>query len=604
MHPSLSLTSLACLPPCLRASAMVAASGSYQETLAIVKNVSESAPTHLPFLLPIFHTILDPARIPMILTRFESFGWASIRDDIYHAHFCLVSIRNMGMLKAISPDAFGDLWRHAWPWIKFLDEYEETLSNNNSLSAETRYAGFVSLMAFLRGQEPTIDQVRSTTGLYVVVGRAWQILVRAEDPPGIADVSYFLALWFKDYNWNSASFEELIIGVGGTLADLAAIVVAHIKRVLPHPDSAVTERHVFHLVGIICLVAPESLTRPLLDVEFKDALLSCGIVPTLTTASRALCRSALVTAGVAVKAFFPALVDQIVSFPPIWLPESLRAGLLEILFTSHHRESIYPLFIDLLEGLMSPHSVYHSVLTQLRTSLPQVRDQNAAAIFSDATLLARWESFLQVVEDRFRILDEYNAGVLNPPRGCDDLECLKICAKQELKRCSGCRTAHYCSSTCQSNDWRHGGHRQTCGDLASHRKESPRTSSRDRSFLRALMHHQSTMRAEEIAHKHRIFIQTYPGEAPCTVFDFTTGACRVEVVAIHWFLQSQRGVDANGATSRVARIELHLMKVMQGRKSVVWPFPHCASGKLHQESSSSVDTLDLGSRGISQEPEI
>ena len=69
-----------------------------------------------------------------------------------------------------------------------------------------------------------------------------------------------------------------------------------------------------------------------------------------------------------------------------------------------------------------PASVYHSVLVHLRTSLQQVRDRDAATIFADATLLAHWESLVELVERRLWILEEYNNGALASERRFDDLE--------------------------------------------------------------------------------------------------------------------------------------------------------------------------------------
>lgn len=49
--------------------------------------------------------------------------------------------------------------------------------------------------------------------------------------------------------------------------------------------------------------------------------------------------------------------------------------------------------------------------------------------------------------------------------GCSYLRCAEVQGGKS-KRCTGCRTARYCSTACQHADWRQGGHRQVCRLLA------------------------------------------------------------------------------------------------------------------------------------------
>ena len=54
----------------------------------------------------------------------------------------------------VSPeDDFADLWKKLWPWIKFLDEYEESMAGDDFLFPATRYTGFLSFICLLRGNE-------------------------------------------------------------------------------------------------------------------------------------------------------------------------------------------------------------------------------------------------------------------------------------------------------------------------------------------------------------------------------------------------------------------------------------------------------------------
>ncbi|KAJ6527719.1 hypothetical protein B0H19DRAFT_1195573 [Mycena capillaripes] len=367
----------------------------------------------------------------------------------------------------------------------------------------TRYASYMSLMRCLDDDAAVAQLRRSTVGLYVVVGRAWRHLINRKEQTaseGIAYVSHFIG-WRHKIISNSTAFEELLIGTGGTPTGLAAIVVSHIKLLFPNPDSCITDYTISCLGSVLCLVSPQKVPGPY-DIAFNEALLSYGLIAAVTTAARALCRSTLACADLEVTAVFLTVVIQLTSCPTKWIPEALRAGLLEVLFTLNHRKHISSGFVMLLKNVLSPATVYHSVLSELQTSFPQVRNRKAGAILEDPGLLVYWDKFVELVETRLPILDEYNAGVLTATRVCDNLECARICTKGELKRCGACLAAYYCSPPCQASDWRRGGHRQACGDLSSRRKETSHTSARDRSFFRALVHHEYATRREEIEQKH------------------------------------------------------------------------------------------------------
>ncbi|KAJ6490877.1 hypothetical protein C8R45DRAFT_1073614 [Mycena sanguinolenta] len=547
------------LRPPLRTRATAAASGSSEETLSLLDDLHDIPPKHLPCVLPVFYASLDsaPSRISATLTQFDLPGWGSIQPQIVQVHLCLRGLLYLAASKAIPRAAFLDLWHNLWPWIKFLDEHDECLPKNGLPDAVTRYAAFVSLIRSLHDEDSdagTRRVIDATPGLFVVIGRAWRLFILAGHEEGIRDVSHF----FKLGRWESASYTpDLIIGAGGR-ANLASTIVSHITRIIPGPDSHVTTQTLFHLTGTAYMVDNHE------DAALKDALLSCGIVTALTTATRILCRSTVPLSKSLLGGIYSVMVKHISSYSPVLLVESLHAGLLETLFIQPLWLSLFsPCLAFLLKDLLPALTVYRSVLVQLQTSLPQVRDRDAA-ILGDETLLAHWKRFIALAESRLRILNKYNTGVLTRIKVCDDLKCAQIRPKEQLKRCGGCLTAFYCSETCQANDWRHGGHRQGCHEL-SLRLE-------DQSFLRALLYHEFESRRAEIADHHRRFTRQHPGKASCIRFDFTSGAS-IQL----WPLEDEPlapdfKFDVERATRSGGRLQLHLMKVVLDSESRFWPF--------------------------------
>ncbi|KAJ6458527.1 hypothetical protein C8R45DRAFT_1031836, partial [Mycena sanguinolenta] len=519
MHPALNGSNFSRLPLTLRKRAEAAVSGSHEEIMSLFDDPENIAPAHLRSLLPVPYSVLNPAPILEILAQFETSVWRSIRRYIFQPHTCMRSILVLFSSEAIPLGASVDLWEAVWPWIAFLDEYEQSLSSGkDSIGEESpnAYKRYLALIRYFEKDETARRLVYSTAGLYVVVGRAWPYLIHA-DAEKLYSVSHFLAQWFGPDQWNPAAYEDLIVGCGGSRMDLATLVVSQIQRMLPRPDTTVTEKTVLHLIGVVCIVYGANISEgheP--DPALDDALLSCGIVTALTTASRALCSCHLDIAETGVKGFFPALVlNHISSFPPIWLPDAL---------------------------------------------------------------LALWKNLVEVAERRFTgIVDKYSNGTLTAPRGCDDPECVKICPKHDLKRCGECQTTCYCSQTCRTNHWGRGGHRWTCGDLSLRQeRDYARYSSRDRSFVRALIYHEYTTRREEIASTRLIRMQQYPGQIMCLLFDFTQPTCEIAVGPLEGLIRlGPFESEVEQTTRSEGRIELHLMRVQHGvhRTIRIWPFP-------------------------------
>ncbi|KAJ7603882.1 hypothetical protein DFH06DRAFT_1487964 [Mycena polygramma] len=569
MHRSLELSNLSKLPMRLRRVANAAVRGGTAELISLVEGISDIPPDHRPFIVPVYYVYLNPIDIPMILQYLDASS--PIQADI---------------TSAVSPAAFADLWLRVWPWIQFLDEYRHHFPYVEGLSERKRYSLYMTLFDFLCGQDSTGKQINAPVGSYVVVGRAWRYLVHAENPCGFDLVCKFLIIGLiSPGKWDPRLFEELLVGVGGTRRDLARIVVTHLERVIP---GVATDHNLSHFAAIIHLAG--DIMEGEWDIKFKDALLAEGIVTALTTASLALsCPS---VDEIELQGIVLGLTNHMVSCYR-WITESLRAGLLLTIFSCASRgyKQIGLWLRELLQETLPAATVYHSVLSQLRLSLGDVRDRDATAFFKDPVLLGLWEVFVQLVDGRLQVLDLYDSGLLATTSVCDNIECVEISENRQFRRCSGCSASHYCSQACQTTDWRHGGHRQSCGDLALRRNRDSAMSTRDRSFLRALLHHDYTTHREQIAVDHLLAMCWNPNEFPCTLFDYTNGRCDIDILT-HKELGSKFSPDAARAEAWGGRMQLHLMKVVAGDESRIWCIPlRSADAELVQGLRSIAATL-------------
>ncbi|KAJ6490829.1 hypothetical protein C8R45DRAFT_1137668 [Mycena sanguinolenta] len=545
----------------LKTRATAAASGSSEETLSLLDDIQDIPQKHLPSLLPVFYAGLYPAaaRISAVLTQFDSSGWPSVQFQIVQVHLCLRGLLYLAASKAIPRAAFLDLWHNLWPWIEFLDEYDECFPGDGLPDAVTRYDTFMSLIRFLHDENSdavTKKVIDATPGLFVVIGRAWRLFILAAHEEGITDVSHFFELG------GTPCTQDLIIGTGGR-ANLASTIVSHINRILPGAGSDVTQQTLFHLTGAIYMVDNHG------DAALKDALLSCRIVTALTTATRVLCRSTVPLSRPVLGGFFSVMVKHISSYSPALIVESLRAGLLETVFIQPQWLSVFSSCLTfLLKDLFPALTVYHSVLVQLQSSLPQVRDRDAAILGGDA-LLAHWKSFIALAESRLRILNKYNTGALTRMKVCDDLELMTGDTVATVTAVMSFRCVEKVTISLLLLSIIDGG-----------RAEYSSTSSRDQSFLRALLYHEFVSRRAEIADHHRLFTLQYPRKTPCIRFDFAKGACMFQLWPLDDEpLESDFKFDVERARRSGGKLQLHLMKVVHEDESRFWPFLlHVKSG--------------------------
>ncbi|KAJ7917615.1 hypothetical protein B0H13DRAFT_1994406 [Mycena leptocephala] len=575
MHPSLQLSNFLKLPRPLRERATAAAHGSMHALSTLFDEISNIAPEHLPFLLPAFYSSLDPVEIPTMLERVDlsAMHVESVRLRVTQALTGLRGIATLGVLRVIPSPALVDLWPNAWQWIEFLDAYRDNLPSADILSSAATYLVYVTIFRLFRGNEQASSLIDVAGGVCVVVGRAWSGFVHADDNKGFDSVCDFLGRSFTILDHNK--LDEFVVGAGNTRTDFASLVVSHIERVVPHSDTVVTQATLFQLIGVLYLV--EGVFLGAFDVAVRDTLLSQGIVTALTTASRALSSSTEPNAKIALKGLFGALVSAFSTFPAHkWIIQALRAGLLPAVFSCSSSRNIaktLPSLLYLLQGLLPASTVYHSVLSLLQDSLVEVRDRNPASVFENSEVLEHWGRFVELVEERLQVVKQYNTGSLLATRACNNVECNKICDKHEFKCCAGC-TANYCSKACQKNDWRNGDHRHICMIRDSH------LSTRDRSFMRALVLHDYLAAKENISMMIIHSMHADATEFTYTRFDYFSGRCKIGVGSLQEVVP-QFPYDVGRVMKSNWSMHLHAIKVFEGDDSVVRVFPlRSASAEL------------------------
>ncbi|KAJ7729915.1 hypothetical protein B0H16DRAFT_1775396 [Mycena metata] len=436
MHPFLRVSNLSKLPtstrvislPRVNTSIIVLhlkqlayAAASSRRTYLDVRSLSQAVsdlPDQLqPLALPAFYVTLDPSDIPVILEGLDS---PTLLEDVKALHLRInqvdISLLSIATLLSVAfdhipPLAFLDLWPRTRRWIDFRCTYQEHLP---AVSIAKPYTVYLQIFWWFARSPQVAGLVNATPGVLNLVGR----VMHESDS---FQWCKYLVHWFQQNQaLEHRDLEELIMGAGGTRRDLASVILLHLNRAVPTPEYDVTADSALNLLGALLLVR-EMMDGKLDDSALRNVLLSQGIVTACTTISRALARSTHEMGRNVAFGFLATLVSGMMRSPAHpRIAESLRAGLVPAIFSCSSGDNESTL-VPVLQQVLPPSTVYHSVLSQLRLSLSDVRNVDTQENITSPTLLQYWQQFLVLAEHRLDVMKEYDAGSFTAPRTCGNL---------------------------------------------------------------------------------------------------------------------------------------------------------------------------------------
>ncbi|KAJ6535235.1 hypothetical protein DFH09DRAFT_1369644 [Mycena vulgaris] len=525
--------------------------------------------------LPALYPNLDPDPIPdpnALDTLLSTGTKLPSIDGAVIALNGLASISRMGLTPI---DASPFLWPRVWKWIDFLHTYWDYLPGFSAADSETEaclHDAYI-LMTLARHEE-TARLIYATDGVRFLLSRAWKILIykRSSSPEveeaALQDAGRILNIITFDMA-HPRDAAEVLDALGGGIGDLAAAVVAHLARgtVLPKSDMSIAGQ------GSAITFCKE---RDQDDGPLRKALLSNGIVAGLVAAISAL--DGVVLTGneltaPTIRFCFDELLKYLLTPPGYpWVTEALEAGLLQVIVSygatanpdASDACSVYPHIQQLLGAILPGALVYHRSVTQIKQSFKDIKVSSA---FKISPVFEAWEVLVALIETRVGVLDSWNARDRQRSAACDNMNCGKIDQKDKFGRCAECRAVHYCSRKCQASDWRNG-HRDVCQELASAQYHNPETlNARERSFMRAVLHHDYEELIYNVSYLQIKFIHEHPTEQFVTRFDYSRPfGVPIDVIAtsavptiqledfkIEWRTRLARAVQSGG------KVEMHLM---------------------------------------------
>ncbi|KAK6991882.1 MYND-type domain-containing protein [Favolaschia claudopus] len=139
----------------------------------------------------------------------------------------------------------------------------------------------------------------------------------------------------------------------------------------------------------------------------------------------------------------------------------------------------------------------------------------------NASWYEKWMLFYNVAKRNMAVFKAYKNGQYTSIRGCHNMKCRELRRPKDIKRCGSCHQMNYCSTECQSVDWKEG-HRDICHRLRPLRLEYDHPTLRERSFITALAHHEHEASILDLCLKKISFMHTHPDEAYYILFDYTS----------------------------------------------------------------------------------
>ncbi|KAJ6507430.1 hypothetical protein C8R47DRAFT_93936 [Mycena vitilis] len=579
MHDCLRPQNILRLPVSLRRVATAAADGSVDDLRALCYEMEHISTSRSFLFLPAFYANLDPAGIPNIDDAHERAedigrGRASL-EGIYASQFF------------IPAHAFLDIWPRYWSWFQFF-QIDAQMNQDPEAEEHSLCQKLIVLVARFSRTPAVAQLVAESPGVRSAFARAWWLLARTESSTA-RDAGFDCLIGCISGPANAtepAGLEEYVDGAGGDIFDLASLIVQTISEIVPDRSTTPSALAVKTLRGVLNFVIATD------HIHDKDwgadtralsiALREIGFVRALTTVIYNLADATVRDGNHAIHDSFTLLGFSFNAYlGHLYISEAIQHGLLQAMLTCGNQpanSTVHGHLKFLLEAILPMSLMYHSVIRDVEDALSAIKD---GAALADTEM---WQKFMNLARERVAVLKSVDATDPVWPTACDNIECGLIDARPKFKRCSGCKSAYYCSEQCQILDWRHGGHHRICAPgLLLPLTEYQGLSRRDRVFIRTVLHHDyEALKADTVYPAQAMFMNQFPRDGFMTLFDYTWGRPNVKVLSVVKSHESKQfrahlGAEWVTAVSRAlrseGRIELHLVRLVVSAVPKFWLVP-------------------------------
>ncbi|KAF7364235.1 Ankyrin repeat-containing protein [Mycena sanguinolenta] len=595
MHPAVEIHNIHRLPPSQRRVALAACgSNPSLDDLSRVEMLAKKADIYSQNLyLPVFYNAINPARIP------TSEELESLQPHTTARIACAsLSVRNIfRFIKLVkTPQAYRPtLWPRVWAWIYFLHEHLEYFSPSITLSQMEIYSEFLVFAGQVDGFGADESFLSSTSGFRVVLAKAWSFLTQLKASAAHFEVPVSLGGFLGRLDFaDPIHFREIIDGVGGTLDDLARLSLNYLDVMILRNDSENIGTPALRLHGLAVFIRVPGCCgghqQSSLHEEFLETLRRFEFVPPFVNAMNVLLatpRSDNIQSA-CLEAFH--LLIRLLYTPLAYrlLPPAISIGLLRMMANVATRfgPAVASYLRTLLTNILPNAMVYYHVVAAIDEVLVDIKEICYNEHFRALKIFEDWDAFIKLADRRIQSMRQNSSEL----KACDNLDCGKIQAGTQCRRCSGCKSVYYCNQECQMVDWRRGGHRNHCGSytvlsLSKFWIYSGMTF-RERQYLRKLLHDDYMENIYSICERHLALMASNPDVLLLTLFDYTVTPVEISVqpvadsllaatlnttVRVEWTNILDRVRNSHG------RMHLHVMRVPEGNTPRTWVIPLRAS---------------------------
>ncbi|KAK7036356.1 hypothetical protein R3P38DRAFT_3263717 [Favolaschia claudopus] len=528
MHPRLRPDILVKLSPPVRLVVETALAGSVPAAYRLGQLISQIPQSEALNTLPYVFAHLDPSGIPSASQTVDAdlVSGTPIPPMATTVELALCASTSLSFFSkaGILPiEVCPDLWPRFWKWAQFFDQFWDSLRTvmHAGISREEFCRLQASCITALGNHLDLRKKIPLTPGVPRILAIAWKAAVSAPRvrPEWLMQEVYNMTFSMPMKDSTQETFKEVIEGVGGSLQALAATYEKHFSlAAAPSPNTELAADYLMVAGAFLYIGAAEADSVPL-----RDALRAHPLLPTVLTTISAL--HGKPAAGKALAFCLTYVCDTLGSSPGYtYAAQAFQAGLLRVLITlavsvaktgkDRRDDTGNPIHMSiklLLTEILPRSLVHYTALQGLSGVLDDVKSFSAASHIEKSAFHKEWDEFLLLAEARLNLLQSWQDS--KPyPKACDNLKCGKIGPRGEFQCCGGCRTANYCSTNCQTADWRNN-HKQICETFAQFKIEYPEIYTiREKGFLRALLTADYIRLLPGIFVRQVIFMHSWPRE--------------------------------------------------------------------------------------------
>lgn len=411
-------------------------------------------------------------------------------------------------------DCLKQFWPYLWSWA--IDLHKNVIIDAKHVPLELHLQckdGLIRILFTFADEQLLQSCILSTPEVVPTLVQLWRLetldpdfalSTKTKEPYSTRfPVSEVLDSCFKALVDGSSEvwMESIIAPFGGGAKEFATIALAHFRH-----DMSQKQPDLEHLIHDVRLIAYSSIFSPV-----RYALLSLHSIRDVT---KTLVRLTLrphsddnKLVGRSIDACFFYLIGYLeISDSTAWIIQALDAHILcAIMSCEPWLEQLHPRRINILSETLPKYLIYRSVLKAASRAITKVRDLELMARISEGGQLWKsWLQFEQLVEEGLslmrsvcpddiqmicnnRTVRDY-VGHLVIHLKNNHAQCPTRSKQDEFRSCGGwyvrlfvqffvvsslpnCHSLHmfYCGASCQTYDWKFGGHRTFCKAVQANR---------------------------------------------------------------------------------------------------------------------------------------